>query len=201
MNIAALILAAGRSTRMGSHKLLEVLGDRPLIRYCVDAALTSNAYPVLVVTGHNQGAMVATLSSADVSFVSNPDYAEGLSSSLKAGVRALPSSIDAAIILLGDMPLITHDLINQMIEFFNASPHALALVPTYQGEWGNPVLLSRKLFPEIEKLSGDTGARKLLQSHHADVIEMPIMNDHVLIDLDTPEALAKARSFVRLGNV
>ena len=195
MNIAALVLAAGRSTRMGSHKLLEVLGDRPLIRHCVDAALASNARPIFVVTGHNEGAIRAILSSSDASFVSNPDFAEGLSSSLKAGVRALPSSIDAAIILLGDMPLVTHDLMNQMIEFFNASPHALALVPTYQGQWGNPVLLSRKLFPEIEKLSGDVGARKLLQSHHRDVIEMPVTSDDVLFDLDTPEALAKARAY------
>ena len=195
MNIAALVLAAGRSTRMGSHKLLEVLGDRPLIRHCVDAALASSARPVLVVTGYNEGAIRVILSSSDASFVSNPDFAEGLSSSLKAGVRALPSSIDAAIILLGDMPLVTHDLINQMIEFFNASPHALALVPTYQGQWGNPVLLSRKLFPEIEKLSGDVGARKLLQSHHRDVIEMPVTSDDVLLDLDTPEALAKARAY------
>ena len=195
MNIAALVLAAGRSTRMGSHKLLEVLGDRPLIRHCVDAALASNARPIFVVTGHNEGAIRAILSSSDASFVSNPDFAEGLSSSLKAGVRALPSSIDAAIILLGDMPLITHNLINQMIAFFNASPHALALVPTYQDEWGNPVLLSRKLFPEIEKLSGDAGARKLLQSHHRDVIEMPVTSDNVLLDLDTPEALAKARAY------
>jgi len=195
MNIAALVLAAGRSTRMGSHKLLEVLGDRPLIRHSVDAALASNARPVFVVTGHNEGAIRAILSSSDVSFVSNPDFAEGLSSSLKAGVRALPSSSDAAIILLGDMPLITHDLINQMIDIFNASPHALALVPTYQDEWGNPVLLSRKLFPEIETLSGDAGAPKLLQSHHRDVIEMPVTSDDVLIDLDTPDALAKARAF------
>lgn len=194
MNIAALVLAAGRSTRMGSHKLLEVLGDRPLIRHCVDAALASNARPIFVVTGHNEAAIRATLSSADVRFVSNPDFAEGLSSSLKAGVRALPSSIDAVIILLGDMPLITHDLINQMITFFNASPHALALVPSYQGGWGNPVLLSRKLFPEIEKLSGDAGARKLLHLHHRDVIEMPVTSDDVLLDLDTPEALAKARA-------
>ncbi|MFM8607969.1 MAG: NTP transferase domain-containing protein [Hyphomicrobiales bacterium] len=201
MNIAALILAAGRSTRMGSHKLLEVLGDRALIRHPVDAALASNVRQVFVVTGHNEDTIRATLSSSDVRFVSNPDFAEGLSSSLKAGVRALPSSIDAAIILLGDMPLITHDLIDQMIDVFNASPQALALVPTYQGEWGNPVLIARKLFPEIETLSGDAGARKLLQSHHADVIEMPVTSDNVLVDLDTPEALAKARSFVRLGNV
>ena len=81
-----------------------------------------------------------------------------------------------------------------MITFFNASPHALALVPSYQGGWGNPVLLSRKLFPEIEKLSGDAGARKLLHLHHRDVIEMPVTSDDVLLDLDTPEALAKARA-------
>ena len=129
--------------------------------------------------------------------VINPNFAEGLSSSLKVGVRALPSSIDAVIVLLGDMPLITHSLINQMIDVFNASPHASALVPTYQGEWGNPVLLSRKLFPEIEKLSGDVGARKILHAHRADVIEVSVTSDDVLVDLDTPEALAKARGIAR----
>jgi molybdenum cofactor cytidylyltransferase len=95
------------------------------------------------------------------------------------------------------MPLITHSLINQMIDVFNASPHASALVPTYQGEWGNPVLLSRKLFPEIEKLSGDVGARKILHAHRADVIEVSVTSDDVLVDLDTPEALAKARGIAR----
>lgn len=197
MNIAALVLAAGRSTRMGSHKLLEVLGDRPLVRHVVDAALQSYARPVFVVAGHNEDAIRATLSSSDVCLVINPNFAEGLSSSLKVGVRALPSSIDAVIVLLGDMPLITHSLINQMIDVFNVSPHASALVPTYQGEWGNPVLLSRKLFPEIEKLSGDVGARKILHAHRADVIEVSVTSDDVLVDLDTPEALAKARGIAR----
>ncbi len=194
MTIAAIILAAGRSTRMGSNKLLEFLRDRPLLRHVVDAALASRAYPVFVVTGHNEDTIRATLSSSDVSFIANPDFAEGLSTSLKAGVRALPSSIDAALILLGDMPLITHELINQMIDIFNASPHALAVVPTYQGEWGNPVLLARSLFDDVQRLEGDAGARKLLHTHRTDVIEMPVTCDNVLIDLDTPEALAKARA-------
>jgi molybdenum cofactor cytidylyltransferase len=193
MTIAALVLAAGRSTRMGSNKLLEHLNDRPLVRHVVDAALASQARPVVVVTGHQESEIHKALASCDVSYTCNPRYAEGLSTSLKAGVASLPSSCEGVLILLGDMPLIDTSLINQMIEQFKASPSALAIVPTHKGEWGNPVLLTRRLYDQVSSLEGDAGARKLLMTHRDSVIELPVESDSIFLDLDTPEALAKAR--------
>jgi molybdenum cofactor cytidylyltransferase len=193
MMIAALVLAAGRSTRMGSNKLLEHLNDRPLVRHVVDAALSSQARPVVVVTGHQESEVHNALASCNVSYTSNPNYAEGLSTSLKAGVALLPSSCKGVLILLGDMPLIDASLIDHMIEKFKASPSALAFVPTHKGEWGNPVLLTRPLFDQVSLLEGDAGARKLLMAHRDSVIEVPLESDSIFLDLDTPEALAKAR--------
>ena len=194
MTIAALVLAAGRSTRMGTNKLLEVLGGQSVLSHVVDAADHSKARPLYVVTGHHEERVRAALSDRDVIFIANPHYAEGLSSSLKAGLSALPATCDAALILLGDMPFITTALIDQMITVFNASRDCAAVVPIHQGEWGNPVLIARKLFPEIQTLSGDAGARKLLMAYRETVIEMPVTSEGVLTDLDTPEALAKARA-------
>lgn len=193
MTIAALVLAAGRSTRMGSNKLLEHLNDRPLVRHVVYAALASHARPVVVVTGHQESEIHQALASCDVSYTSNPHYADGLSTSLKAGVASLSSSCEGVLILLGDMPLIDSSLIDRMIERFKVSPSALAFVPTHKGEWGNPVLLTRRLFDQVASLEGDAGARKLLMAHRDSVIEVPVESDSIFLDLDTPEALAKAR--------
>jgi molybdenum cofactor cytidylyltransferase len=193
MTIAALVLAAGRSTRMGSNKLLEHLNDRPLVRHVVDAALASQARPVVVVTGHQEREIRKALGSCDVSYISNPHYAEGLSTSLKAGMASLPSTCEGVLILLGDMPLIDSSLLNHMIEQFKAAPSALAFVPTYKGAWGNPVMLTRRLFDQVASLEGDAGARKLLAAHRDSVIEVPVESDSIFLDLDTPEALAQAR--------
>lgn len=191
--IGAIILAAGRSTRMGSNKLLEALNGKPLVRHVAEAALASKAHPVILVTGHQHESVSAALEGLNLAFIHNADFADGLSTSLKTGVAALPAEVTAVIILLGDMPLIPSAAIDQLITAFEASPGKIAAVPVYEGDWGNPVLLSRTLFEEVATLQGDAGARKLLNGRTEDVLEVPIASDAVLIDLDTPEALAKAR--------
>ena len=193
MSIAAIILAAGRSTRMGSNKLLEELDGKALVRHVADAALGSIAHSVWVVTGHERESVRARLDGLGVRFVHNPDFALGLSTSLKAGVMALPAEAKGVVVLLGDMPRVTSEVINSVIQAFEAQPQAIAAVPVYQGEWGNPVLLSRSLFGAVAALQGDAGARKLLNGRAGEVLEVPVSNDAVLIDLDTPEALARAR--------
>ncbi len=193
MSIAAIILAAGRSTRMGSNKLLEELDGKALVRHVADAALGSIARSVWVVTGHEGESVRARLDGLGVRFVHNPDFALGLSTSLKAGVMALPAEAKGVVVLLGDMPRVTSEVINSVIQAFEAQPQAIAAVPVYQGEWGNPVLLSRSLFGAVAALQGDAGARKLLNGRAGEVFEVPVSNDAVLIDLDTPEALASAR--------
>jgi molybdenum cofactor cytidylyltransferase len=193
MSIAAIILAAGRSTRMGSNKLLEELDGKALVRHVADAALGSIARSVWVVTGHEGESVRARLDGLGIRFVHNPDFALGLSTSLKAGVMALPAEAKGVVVLLGDMPRVTSEVINFVIQAFEAQPQAIAAVPVYQGEWGNPVLLSRSLFGAVAALQGDAGARKLLNGRAGEVLEVPVSNDAVLIDLDTPEALARAR--------
>lgn len=193
MRIAALILAAGRSTRMGANKLLEVLHEKPLVRHVADAARASYASPLIIVTGHEHEKLVASLSDIDATFIHNPDYAKGLSTSLKAGLAALPHECNGAIILLGDMPLVTPEIINALIAAAPRDAAKLATVPVVKSEWGNPVLLMRDAFAHVSTLEGDAGARKYLMQHRAQVIEVPVEDDAVLVDLDTPEALARAR--------
>lgn len=194
MRIAALVLAAGRSTRMGANKLLEVLHEKPLVRHVVDAACASDASPLVIVTGHEREKLSAVLSGIGATCVHNPDYADGLSTSLKAGLAALPADCDGAVILLGDMPLVTPAIINSLIAAAPIDTSKIAAVPVINGEWGNPVLLMRRCFADISLLEGDSGARKYLMAHRDQVLEVPVNDASILVDLDTPEALARARN-------
>jgi molybdenum cofactor cytidylyltransferase len=196
MSVAAVILAAGRSTRMGTNKMLADIGGEPLIRRTVEAVLASRARPVLVVTGHEPEELAATLAGLGVDLVHNPRYAEGLSTSLIAGIMALPQDAPAALICLGDMPLVRTSVIDVLIARLTEAPGLGAVVPAHRGEWGNPVLISRALFAAIATLRGDAGARKLLQGRE-DVMVVEVAEEGVLIDADTPEALSQLRGKVR----
>lgn len=189
--IAAIVLAAGRSTRMGAeNKLVADVGGKPMVRRVVAAALASRARPVLAVTGHMAAEVSAALAGLDVTVVANPDYATGLASSLKAGIRALSSDCDAALILLGDMPQITQAHIDTLIAAF--TPDAI-VVPVHAGRQGNPVLWPARYFPELLQLDGDAGAKRLIGTHAAHVREIDLGTDAIFADIDTPEALARLR--------
>lgn len=186
---AAIILAAGRSTRMGSNKLCEKLNGKALVRHAAEAALASSAAPVFVVTGHEPERVEAELAGLDVAIIFNPAFATGMASSLRRGVAALPAEAEAAVILLGDMPLVSSSIIDRLIETFMRYPEMSAIVPVFGESWGNPVLIGRSLFAEVEGLTGDRGARRLLEAHRDAVIELAVGDDAVLTDIDTPEAL------------
>ena len=194
MNIAAIVLAAGRSTRMGAaNKLLAEVGGTAMVRRVVEAALASRARPVLVVTGHQASEVRAALAGLDVAFVANPEYATGLSSSLKAGIAAVPAATDGALILLGDMPRIESGQIDRLIEAFVEAEGDAIVVPTHQGRRGNPVLWPSAHFAEMLQLEGDAGAKRLMATHANDVREVDLDTDAIFIDVDTPEALARLR--------
>jgi molybdenum cofactor cytidylyltransferase len=194
LRITAIVLAAGRSTRMGdTNKLLADVGGSPMVRHVVAAALASRARPVLVVTGHQAEEVRSALAGLDVTFVANPDYAAGLSTSLKAGIAAVPQSAAGALVLLGDMPRITGDHIDRLIAAFAADGDGCIVVPTHQGRRGNPVLWPRAGFAGIMQLEGDAGARKLLAAHADHVREVDLGSDAIFLDVDTPEALAGVR--------
>ena len=192
MSVAALILAAGRSTRMGTNKLLADLCGKPLIRRTCEAVLASRARPVFLITGHESQKLAESLSGLELVCVRNPRHAEGLSTSLITGIAALPEEVTAALVCLGDMALMKATTLDGLIESFENEPGMGAIVPGLRGEWGNPVLLSRKLFDLVARLSGDTGARKLLQGR-ADVRVLEVEDPAILIDADTPSALAEMR--------
>lgn len=187
--IAVLVLAAGRSTRMGSrNKLLCEIDGIPLVRRAVNAACASHAAQVLVVTGHEAAQVEAALVDRPVSIVCNPDYATGLSSSLRCGLRALPADTAAVVVMLADMPRVTAQDIDRLISAFDARSPAI-LVPEHEGRRGNPVLWPRRYFPDMMAISGDTGARGMLEQHAAKVRPIPFPDDTIFLDVDTPETL------------
>jgi molybdenum cofactor cytidylyltransferase len=188
--IAALVLAAGQSRRMGqANKLLAPVDDRPMIAHAVDAMLASHADPVIVVTGHQAEAVRAALGERPVIWTHNPDYALGLSSSLAAGLAALPEDAEGVVIGLGDMPRITAAQIDRLIAAFNPLEGRAIVVPTVRGKRGNPVLFATRFVPEMRAIGGDVGARHLIGEHAEEVVEIEFDGD-VLLDIDTPEALA-----------
>lgn len=187
--VAAIILAAGRGTRFGeAPKLLAELDGKPLVRHVAEAALASSARPVIVVTGHRAGQVEAALIDLPVILCPNRAHAEGLSTSLKAGFAALAPGVEAAVVLLGDMPRVGSALIDRLIRRWSDSRPA-AVVPVVGGQRGNPVILSMALRDDIEALTGDAGAGPLLR-RRADVVEEAIEDPAAVYDVDTPEALA-----------
>ena len=192
--VAALILAAGKSSRMGAaNKLTLEVEGRPMVARAVDAALGSAATPVVVVTGHEEEAVRAALAGRDVRFIHNPDNAEGLSTSLRTGVAALPEDVDAAIIALGDMPDITPAHIDRLIAAFDPGEGRTICVPTVAGKRGNPVLWGAQYLPEMLEIRGDVGAKHLIGEHEDAVCEVPMPDAATLEDIDTPEEMARRR--------
>ena len=193
--IAAVILAAGRSTRMGgSNKLLAEVGGRPLVRIAAEEALASRARPVIVVTGHQREQVEAALAGLNVERVHNPDFADGLSTSVRRGLGAVPAEADGAVVCLGDMPQVRAPLIDRLIGAFDPERGALVVVPTIEGKRGNPVVWSRRFFPELMALEGDVGARNLIGCYGEAVAEVPVADKAALVDVDTPDALSKVKA-------
>lgn len=189
--IAVLVLAAGRSTRMGPrNKLLCEVDGVPLVRRAVNTACASRAVQVMVVTGHEAARVEAALVDRPASFVHNPDHALGLSTSLRCGLRALPSDTDAAVIMLADMPRLTGDDVDRLIDAFDPAKPAI-LVPEHAGRRGNPVLWPRAYFAEMTTIAGDIGARGLLEQHADAVRPVPFPNTGIFDDIDTPEQLQR----------
>jgi molybdenum cofactor cytidylyltransferase len=198
--IAALVLAAGRSTRMGGpNKLLAEIARRPLVRIAAEEALASRAKPVIVVTGHQREQVEAAVKGLPVRLVHNPDFAQGLGTSLRAGIAAVPAEADGAVVCLGDMPQVDAALIDRLIAAFDPERGALVVVPTFEGKRGNPVLWSRRFFSDLMGIEGDVGARHLIGRYTEAVAEVPVDGKAALVDVDTPEALSGIKAEIEGG--
>ncbi|MXN66861.1 NTP transferase domain-containing protein [Stappia sp. GBMRC 2046] len=190
--VAGVQLAGGRSRRMGAvNKLLAEIGGKPLVRIATETALASGLSGVTVVTGHMHEDVERALSGLDVTFTHNPDYGEGIASTIRCGIRAVPSDADAALVLLSDMPGLTEDMIDLIIAAYDPGNGKTIVVPTVAGKRGNPVLWDRRYFPDLLRLEGDIGARHLIARHADQVAEVEI-GEAARLDVDTPEALAAA---------
>ena len=192
--IGAIVLAAGRSTRFGaSNKLLADLDGVPLVRRTVGNIRDSRLSPVVVVTGHMAAEVQRALAGLDVTLVHNPDFAQGLSTSLRAGIKALPAGLDGVVVALGDMPQITAAHVDRLIAAFAPKEGRAIVVPVHGGKRGNPVLFSALLTAEMAAAAGDTGARHVIGQHAEEVAEVDLGTDAIFIDVDTPEALARLK--------
>ncbi len=196
---AAIILAAGSSSRMGQgrHKLLLPLGTRPVLAHVLEAALASRARPILVVLGYQAEQVRASLGAytthPDLTWLDNPDYAQGMSSSLQVGLRAIidPAvpqlSSDGALILLGDQPLLTARIIDALLATRISSGRRI-VAPLYAGKRGNPVLFDASLFPELLTVTGDEGGRKVIERHRQEVATVELESELASYDVDTWES-------------
>lgn len=188
--VAALILAAGQSRRMGhTNKLLAKIDGVPMVARVVDTVLATRARPIIVVTGHEAARVKRALTGRDVTFVHNADYGAGLSTSLARGVAALGEGVEGALVCLGDMPRIRAHHLERLLAAFNPAEGRAICVPTHNGKRGNPVLWAAGYFAEMKQVAGDVGARHLLGEYADELCEVAVEDDAIFIDIDTPRAL------------
>ena len=199
---AAIILAAGNSSRMGAgrHKLLLPLHDRPVLAHVLDATLASQTRPLILVLGHQADQVrerIALFTThPDLTILENADYLQGMSTSMRLGIQTLLSlnyrkpltgEIDSALVLLGDQPLITAQDIDTLIATYRTTGKRI-IAPTYQGKRGNPILFDASLFPELLEVTGDEGGRRVLERHRDEIATVEMGNPLAIIDVDTWEA-------------
>jgi molybdenum cofactor cytidylyltransferase len=188
---------------MAPHNKLLIAdkAGKPMIARVVDNVLSSKARPVLVVTGHQADQVEHALAGRPVQYVPAADYAAGLSASLRAGIAAVPSECAAAIVCLGDMPLVTGRMIDRLMQMYDPDEGRLIVMPTFRGKQGNPMLWDRRFFPEILAITGDSGARFLVGKHAEAMVEVEMADDAVLRDFDTTESLSTLPARMRPAGV
>jgi molybdenum cofactor cytidylyltransferase len=184
--ICAIVLAAGESRRMGSHKLLLPFGSTTVIVHIVDQLLRSVVNNVLVVVGHDEERVVEQLPGSSVEVVTNPNYRTGMLSSVRCGLQALPQACQAVMVALGDQPALTSELVDEMVRSYSATDKGI-LVPVYSGRRGHPLLFSAHYRYEILTHYDDVGLRGLMRAHPDDVLDLDVSTPGVLSDMDYPE--------------
>jgi molybdenum cofactor cytidylyltransferase len=191
--IVGLILAAGASRRMGPerNKLILRIGDRPLLRRVVDVFRDAEVAPLFVVLGHQADAVEPTLGGG-IDVIRHEDWAQGMGSSIARGVSSIEAAHhpDAFLLCVGDLPGLRASAVRSVRDVFVREGNADSIVvPTFEGSEGHPVLFGRSHAKTLAALQGDLGARKILEANASSVIRVPVADDGILRDVDTPEAL------------
>jgi molybdenum cofactor cytidylyltransferase len=184
--LSAILLAAGESKRMGKPKQLMPLGKHTLLEQAIDNLLDSSVDETIVVVGHQAEEIAKAIAGRPVKIVINPDYRQGMSTSIIAGLILADPRSQAVMLALGDQPLVASRTINQLIEAFNSHNKGIA-VPTYQGRRGHPIIFGIRYKAELLKLKGDIGGREIIRDHPDDVLMVPVDSESVVSDIDTRE--------------
>ena len=190
--VAGVVLAAGLSTRMGRNKMLLRIGSRSLVRRAVETALSARLDPVLVVVGHERERVEPELHGLSCTAVHNPEYAAGMNTSLRAGVRALAEDVEGAVVLLGDMPLVDATMVRTLVDSFRREQPPL-VISTYDGVVAPPILYGRALFEELRALDAEACGKSVVRQHRAEAAELRWPKE-ALTDLDAPEDLERVRA-------
>jgi molybdenum cofactor cytidylyltransferase len=193
-NIAALILAAGQSKRMGQeNKLLLPYGDETVLTHVLDQVKQAGLMSKFVVTGHQAQEVAQELSHHDVTFFHNDLFDEGIATSVKLGISSLPEDVDAALIILGDMPDISVNILSQIMAAYDPAQGRSIIIPKHNGKRGNPILWDCEFFSEFDRLEGDMGAKILLSEYPEYIHEVEVGSDAIFLDIDTYEAYEQLR--------
>jgi molybdenum cofactor cytidylyltransferase len=184
-SVAGILLAAGTASRMGSNKLLFELGEETLLHRAARRALEAGLDPLIVVLGHRSDENAAALEGVPCLKVINPDYEQGINTSLKTGVAALPDEAQAVVVMLADMPYVSPEMLDGLVERYRASGAPL-VISDYEGVHAPPMLYDRSLFPELLAMTGEGCGRQVVKRHRgeAEVLAWPAS---ALTDLDIPE--------------
>jgi molybdenum cofactor cytidylyltransferase len=190
--VAGVVLAAGLSRRMGTNKMLIELGGQTLVRRAVATAIEGGLAPVLVVVGHESERVQQELTGLRCTPVQNPEFARGIHSSLRTGIAALPPGVQAAVVLLGDMPLVEARMVRDLVAAFREGSAPLA-VSLYGEVVAPPIVYSRSLFPELRAIDGDGCGKRVVKRHRAEALELR-WPEETLTDLDSPRDVERVRA-------
>jgi molybdenum cofactor cytidylyltransferase len=189
--IGAVVLAAGRASRMGELKQLLFINGQPMVRRVTEAVCAADLAQVVVVVGAQAEAVTDALTDLPVDIVINKAWADGMSTSLRAGIEALDTEIQAVLVVLADQPALTPSLLRTLVDRYYTT-EAPIVVPFYQGQRGNPVLFDRSLFTELLAVEGDRGGRVLISRYQDQVERVDVDDSSVILDVDTRQDYEKA---------
>lgn len=193
LRLGVVVLAAGFGRRFGSaSKLHQLLDNQPVLAATLDMLAHLQPAAAVAVLAPEDAAAFALSRAAKFLAVPNPSRAAGMGNSLACGIAALPTTVDAVLIALGDMPRVRERSCRQLLAAFADGPADRIVVPVHAGRRGHPVLFGAAHLPALRALDGDSGARSVLSRHADAVLEVPVEDPGVLLDIDTPAALAEA---------
>jgi molybdenum cofactor cytidylyltransferase len=184
-SVSAILLAAGKSSRMGKLKQLMPLGDSTILEQTLDNLLSSKAAEIVVVLGYKAEDIMKRLSGRPVKIVVNPLYRKGMGSSIAAGLKFVDSQARAVMLVLGDQPYVDSPTIDRLIDAFGSNKKGI-IIPTYKKKRGHPLIFARNYKAQLSKLTGDVGGREIIRENSKDVLEVPVDCEGIVIDIDTP---------------